>query len=160
LGGIVELTETVMGWQGKDIGEREGGHLQAWLKWLKDAADDDRATIREAREMLSAALGVEPPPPIGTLVEESQRKRSFRERYPRLMSILRVPAPKMPLFALLSVMFVAQAIFGWMWVRKINENINKELKVIKLSIYDSPYTADRNPEREEERGSKPVSFDE
>jgi len=159
-GGIIELTEKMMGWRGLEVDERAGGHLQPWLKWLKEAAAGGGTTIREAREMLAAAAGVEPPPPIGELVRESQRKRSLLERWPSVFAAMKMPAPKMPLFALLSVMFVVQAFVGWLLVGKVNENLNERVLQINQQMYSHPYTIDRDPNRKPERGSLPINFDE
>lgn len=164
LAAIIDLTEAVMGWAGKEVDEREGGNLLPWLSWLKETLHDEGTTVREAREMLAAAAGVEPPPPIDTLLKESQRKRSLLERMPSI-SFKWVHRPKMPLFALLSLMFVVQCILGWLWIRKINQSIDKELKEITLSIYDDPYTnaEPQNGDQEEdnaEPGSRPLFFNE
>lgn len=159
LGGIIQLTEAVIETREASADGEESGHLQAWLQWLKEASAGEGTTVREAREMLAAAAGVEPPPPIEVLLQQSRQKQGMGQRWSKLLSKLKVPAPKMPLFALLSVMFVGQAIFGWLWVRKINENIDNRLRNLKESFHDSPYTAERDPARATERGSQPVDFD-
>lgn len=158
LSGIIELAEAVVGRKPPSGEGEESSHLQAWLQWLKEASEGEGATIREAREMLAAAAGLEPPPPIEELVQQSKQAHSKRPQLRALLSRLRMPAPKMPLFVLLCVMFVAQAIIGWLWVRKINENIDSRLRNLKNSIYDSPYTVERDPSRAAERGSQPLDL--
>lgn len=156
---IIQLTEAVIETRNTNADGEECGHLQAWLQWLREAAGGEGTTIREAREMLAAAAGVEPPPPVEVLLQASKQPHKPLTNWSRLLGALKVPAPKMPLFALLSVMLVGQAILGWLWVRKINENIDARLRNLKESIYDSPYTVERDPARAAERGSQPVEFD-
>ena len=155
--GIVELTERVLDWKGREVDEREGGHLQLWLKWLKGDGRD--APIREAREMLAAAAGVEPPEPIEQLAMQSQRKPGLFEGLPKLPEALKWQAPKMPLFVLLCVMFVIQAIIGWFIVRDINENVDNELRKLNEDYTSTPYTINREPGSKPERGSQPLDFD-
>ena len=47
----------------------DGGGLGAWLKWLRQASDT--TNLHQAREMLSAAIGVEPPPSPTRLIREA-----------------------------------------------------------------------------------------
>jgi len=155
LNALIDLTEGIMGWKGREVDEREGGHLHAWLNWLKDDADRFDTSIREVREMLAAAAGVEPPPPINALVIECTRKRSFLEKWPSL-TLPKIRAPKMPLFAFLSVLFVIEAGVGWLWLRKISSDMDQELKRINQSIDDSPYIRPENAPAEP--GSEPIDF--
>lgn len=155
--GIIDLTERVLGWKGREVEEREGGHLQLWLNWLK--GDGLNAPIHEVREMLAAAAGVEPPPPAQQLVAEFTRKTGLFQGFPKLNEALKWQAPKMPLFVLLCFMFVIQAIVGWFILQGINDNIEKELKQINSDYTSTPYTIDREPGRKAERGSEPLDFD-
>ena len=66
---IITLTEEIMGWRGKTIADHEGRGLGGWLKWLRGTART--TTLREAREMLAAAVGVEPPIPAKRLVRQA-----------------------------------------------------------------------------------------
>ncbi len=140
---LITLTEGIMGWNGREVDERIGGHLHAWLSWLKDDADRETTTVREIHEMLAAAAGVEPPRPVAQLVSESTRKRGLLENLPSFSSLKKIQAPKMPLFVGLSILFVVQSIGGWIWIRKVSNDIDKEIKKINLQIYDSPYTSQR-----------------
>lgn len=67
LGAIIQLTEEIMHWQGMPIPDEAGGGLGVWLKWLR--RESETITLRQAREMLSAAIGVEPPPSPTKLVQ-------------------------------------------------------------------------------------------
>lgn len=67
LGAIIHLAEEIMHWQGVAIPDAAGGGLGAWLKWLRQKPET--ITLHEAREMLSAAIGVEPPPSPAKLVQ-------------------------------------------------------------------------------------------
>lgn len=155
---LIDLTECVLSRGGQQVDEREGGHLQMWLKWLKEVAD--KASVREAREMLAAAIGVEPPEPIEKLVEACLRKPGLLDRLPKLPPVFyKWQAPKMPLFVLLSVMFVVQSMIGWFIVRIINNSIDEELQRLNAGYTESPYTVDRDPRRRAERGSRPLNFD-
>lgn len=155
LDALIDLTEGIMGWKGRQVDEQEGGHLHAWLNWLKEDADRFDTSIREVREMLAAAAGIEPPPPIGALVAECTRKRSLLETWPSL-TLPRIRAPKMPLFVLLCVMFVIEAIAGWLWLRKISNDVDQELKKINRSIGDTPYV--RPGTDPAKPGSQPLDF--
>lgn len=155
LNALIDLTEKIMGWKGREVDEREGGHLHAWLNWLKQDADHADTSVREVREMLAASAGVEPPPPIAALVTECTRKRSLLEKWPTL-SLPRIRAPKMPLFVLLSVMFIIEAAAGWLWLRKISKDIDHELEQINRSIDHSPYI--RPGTDPKEPGSQPLDF--
>jgi hypothetical protein len=59
---IITLTEEVLFWRGRVVGDQAGGGLGAWLRWLRGAADT--ASLHEVRENLAAALGVDPPPVV------------------------------------------------------------------------------------------------
>ena len=152
---LIDLTEGIMGWKGRKVDEREGGHLIAWLSWLKEDANRSDTSIREVREMLAAAAGVEPPPPIGALLAECTRKRSLLEKWPSL-SLPRIRSPKMPLFVFLSVLFVIEAAVGWLWLHKISKDVDKELEQINRSIDDTPYV--RPGTDPKEPGSQPLDF--
>jgi hypothetical protein len=77
---IITLTEAIMGWNGKTVPDQAGRGLGGWLKWLRGAART--TSLHEAREMLAASIGVEPPVPTKDLVREATRpprgkKKSF-----------------------------------------------------------------------------------
>jgi len=69
LAGLIQLTEEIMHWSGVDVLDHAGGGLGAWLKWLRKASAT--ATLGQAREMLSAAVGVEPPQSVKKLVRKA-----------------------------------------------------------------------------------------
>ena len=152
---LIELTEQALNWSGREVDEREGGHLLLWLRWLKDAGGD--VAVREAREMLAASAGVEPPDPVEKLVEEA-RQSGPSVSLPDWHRLLKSPKPSMPLFALLCVMLVVQAIIGWMIVRMINDNIDDELRQLNSGYTATPYTKDRAPGTKPEPGSEPLDF--
>ncbi len=56
---IITLTEEIMGWTGKSVSDQADHGLEGWLKWLRGKAQT--TTLRQAREMLAAFIGVEPP---------------------------------------------------------------------------------------------------
>ncbi|MES2437800.1 MAG: hypothetical protein V4584_01950 [Verrucomicrobiota bacterium] len=68
---IITLTEEVMGWSGKTVGDQAAGGLGSWLKWLRAAART--TSLHEAREMLAASIGIEPPLPAKQLVRQATR---------------------------------------------------------------------------------------
>lgn len=77
---IIALTEAIMGWNGKTVPDQAGRGLGGWLKWLRGAART--TSLHEAREMLAASIGVEPPVPTSDLVRQAKRpsggkKKSF-----------------------------------------------------------------------------------
>ena len=157
-GGLIALAEQAMNWQEREVDEREGGHLQLWLKWLKEAAAGDGTTIREMREMLAAAAGVEPPDPIEDLVEASAKPPAGAQ-LAHMIKTMKLPVPKMPLFALLTVMLIIQACIGWFIVRQINDSIDDEIKKLNSEYTNHPYTIDLDPSRADEPGAQPLEFD-
>lgn len=154
---MIELTERILNWKDRKIDEREGGHLQLWLKWLKDAGRE--ADIHEAREMLAAAAGVEPPQAIKEIADQSKQKPGFFEKMPNLSEMMKLTVPKMPLFVLLSFMFVIQACIGWYIVRKINDSTDDKLKQMHSEYWSTPYTINNDLSRKHERGSQPLNLD-
>jgi len=66
---IVELAESIMGWQGKLVNDHAARGLGGWLKWLREAPPN--TSLQEIREMLAASVGVEPPPPTSKLVKHA-----------------------------------------------------------------------------------------
>jgi len=154
--GILELAERALNWSGREVDEREGGHLLLWLQWLREAKGD--VPIHEAREMLAAAAGVEPPEPVEKLLETCRNKPGRFEAL-NLSKLLKWQAPKMPLFVLLCVMLVIQSIIGWIIVRTLNSRLDEQLDQLNDSYTENPYTIDRDPSRKPERGSEPLDFD-
>lgn len=69
LDAIVALTEEIMGWQGQAVSDQAGRGLGGWLKWLRNSSKT--ATLSEAREMLVASTGIEPPTPSKNFVRSS-----------------------------------------------------------------------------------------
>lgn len=155
---LIGLTERVLNLTGKEIDERDGDHLQMWLKWLRESRD--KTTVHEMREMLAAAAGVEPPGPIEDLAKQCQRGPGRLAWLPKLPPVFyQWQAPKMPLFTVLCVMLVIQAIIGWFIVSTLNDNTAKKLQQLNADYTASPYTADRDPNRKPEPGSQPLKFD-
>lgn len=68
---IIALTEAIMGWNGKTIPDQAGRGLGEWLKWLRGAART--ASLHEAREMLAASIGGEPPVSTRHLLRKATR---------------------------------------------------------------------------------------
>jgi outer membrane biosynthesis protein TonB len=89
IGSIVTLAEQAMGWQGRIVNEQAGRGLGAWIKWLRAAAPT--TSLREAREMLAASVGAEPPPPAKTLAAQASRPlvqvRQSSSRTPLLIAL-------------------------------------------------------------------------
>ncbi|MDX1680102.1 MAG: hypothetical protein R3242_05150 [Akkermansiaceae bacterium] len=159
--GLINLAEQVMNWEEREVDEREGGHLQLWLKWLKEATEGSEGsgtTIRETREMLAAAAGVEPPDPIEELVEAST-KPPAGVQLAQMIKTMKLPVPKMPLFALLTVMLIIQACIGWFIVRQINDSIDDEIRKLNEDYTAHPYTIDLDPSRADEPGAQPLEFE-
>jgi hypothetical protein len=77
---MVTLTEQIMGWQGRTVMDHAGHGLGAWLKWLRGAAAT--TSLHEAREMLAASIGVEPPPSAKTLAAQATRQLVKRSKPP------------------------------------------------------------------------------
>jgi hypothetical protein len=105
---LVTLTEEVMGWTGRTVNDQEGRGLGGWVNWLRNAATT--TTLHEAREMLAASIGVEPPQSAGDLVAHATSQA--------LKPLKRPGTPKMPVFAILLLFITVAALGSWMWIHK------------------------------------------
>jgi hypothetical protein len=56
---IVDMVEEALGWKGRIVSDHAGRGLGAWLKWLRTVPAT--MPLREVRESLAAAVGVDPP---------------------------------------------------------------------------------------------------
>jgi len=123
---IVTLTEELMGWQGLSVNDQAGRGLGIWLKWLRAAAET--TTLKEARESLTAAIGVEPPPPVKTVVATSTRPISRAARPIR-------PIPKRkskaPVFTALILLCVVAGGAGWWWVNRDTSILEAEMADVR-----------------------------
>jgi hypothetical protein len=91
MGAIIQLTEEIMHWQGVLIPNEAGGGLGAWLKWLRQ--ESESMTLHQAREMLSAAIGMEPPPSPTKLVQaatvpDKELKRAQKKGLSRMTLVM------------------------------------------------------------------------
>jgi len=77
---VIELTETLMGWHGRSIGDHAGKGLGRWLKWLRGTKAT--ASLQEVREMLAASTGADTPASATRLFREAfQPKKSTESRW-------------------------------------------------------------------------------
>ena len=105
---IITLTEEIMGWRGKTIAEHEGRGLGGWLKWLRGTART--TTLHQAREMLAASIGVEPPLPV---------KRPVRQATPRPVVVARKKKPaRWPIFIAAAAASAALTGGGFLLVKR------------------------------------------
>lgn len=107
---IVSLTETLMGWQGRIINDQAGRGLGAWLNWLRAAAQT--TSLKEAREMLAASIGAEPPPPAKQLVTAATRPPAVPSRP------LRASSSKAPVIAVVALVLATAGIGIWFWLTR------------------------------------------
>ena len=103
---IITLAEEVMGWQGCIVSEQAGRGLGAWIKWLRTAAPT--TSLHEAREMLAASVGAEPPPPAKTLAARATRP----------LQPVAKPSSKGPVLATLCGIVVVGTAVAWLLTRK------------------------------------------
>lgn len=103
LEGIVTLTEELMGWRGRVVGEQAGRGLGSWVKWLR--ANAGKTSLHEARENLAAAVGVEPPPPARVLVSKAAQ--------PMLKGARRGASKSPGIIILVIAVIVAATLFWW-----------------------------------------------
>lgn len=77
---VIELTETLMGWHGRSLGDHAGKGLGRWLKWLRGVKKT--ASLQEVREMLAASTGADTPASATRLFREAfQPKKSTESRW-------------------------------------------------------------------------------
>lgn len=154
LAALANLAETALG---LSAGGRANHALGDWLDWLREEAPQHPVSLRELREVLAAAAGIDPPPPIQTLIAQSKRKTDLRGLVRGIFAKGGVRRPKMPLFALLCAMLIVQSALGWLWIRKINREFDRKIQEINRSAYDAD---DPDPPGEPgegtQRGSKPL----
>ncbi len=98
---IITLAEEAMGWQGRIVNEQAGRGLGAWIKWLRAAAAT--TSLHEAREMLAASVGAEPPPPAKSLVARASKP----------LRPVKQASSKAPLFVTLALILAAGAGVAW-----------------------------------------------
>lgn len=143
LSSLETLARQLMGWHPGDPPEGTACPIATWLEWLQQQGTHSGTTLREAREMLAATAGIEPPAPLDALVQKSKRRKSLSERL-LTMRGRTTRRLKMPLFVILSGMLVIETIAGWLWIRKINHDASNTMQEINLSIHDNPYAASVN----------------
>jgi hypothetical protein len=103
---IILLTERLMGWRGQAVSDGAGRGLGGWLNWLRSASAT--TSLSEAREMLAAATGLEPPPPTQQLVRQATRP-SAPIGYPKA----RKKSISGPLLSLIVLCLITAGLLGW-----------------------------------------------
>ncbi len=114
---MITLTEEVMDWTGKTVADQAGRGLGGWLKWLRSKART--TTLHEAREMLAASVGVDPPIPVKKLVRQATRQ---------LVVARKKKASRLPIFIGAAVPLVAIAFGGFLMIKR-NSTANAALPV-------------------------------
>lgn len=104
---IIVLVEEVMGWKGRMVNEQAGRGLGGWLKWLRGAATT--TSLHEARELLAASVGAEPPAPAKILVATATQ--------PMIRTVKPVSSKK-PLIVAAGLVIVGVCLGGWLWQRQ------------------------------------------
>lgn len=108
---IATLAEEVMGWKGRIVADQAGRGLGGWIKWLRAAGDT--TTLREAREMLAASVGAEPPPPASNLIAQATRPVRPVRPVP-----IKPPSSKTPVFIAIFLALVVTGVAAWYLTRK------------------------------------------
>lgn len=113
---IITLTEDLMGWKGQIVSDQAGCGLGGWLKWLRAAAAT--TTLLEAREMLAASIGEEPPAPAKTLIIKATTRPLKRPLKPAL----KPSRSKAPCIFFLCLALVITGIGSWLIIRHRSHN--------------------------------------
>ena len=115
---IVTLTEELMGWTGRIVNDEAGRGLGAWLNWLRGAAST--TTLAEARQMLAASIGAEPPDPAKQLAAQATRplKRSVKKS-----------SFKAPVLAALGLLLVVGGVVGWIMGHQREPVLPKQVSI-------------------------------
>ena len=104
---FISLTNSAMGWSGKQPRELPANGLGAWVKWLHESART--ATLREARERLADATGTPAPQPTQRVVRRAARPVIIRKKK---------KTSKAPALILASTALLAAGLGGWLMVHK------------------------------------------
>jgi hypothetical protein len=126
LGAIIQLTEEIMHWQGKLIPDEAGGGLGAWLSWLRQ--ESETVTLHQAREMLSAAIGMEPPPSPTKLVQaatmpDGNPRQAGKKGLSRTM-----------LAAICTVLLLIAVGVAWWWTQRRHPNAGAMLDRMEAEV--------------------------
>jgi hypothetical protein len=109
---IIALTEELMGWRGQVVSDQAGRGLGGWLKWLRGAAAT--TTLHEAREMLAASVGEDPPAPAKALVVQATRR--VRPSFGK--PTLKQPSSKAPLIISLCLALAVAGFAAWFFLHR------------------------------------------
>jgi hypothetical protein len=117
---VDNLTEDIMGWRGKIVSDQAGRGLGGWLKWLRGVAET--TTLQEAREMLAASTGKEPPAPVRQLVNQATITVPKKPR----------PAPKSKFPLTVGVLLIAIGAMGWLMHQRKNAAARAQLAAVGI----------------------------
>ncbi len=104
---LVEMVEELMDWKGRVVNDHAGRGLGGWVRWMKSAAET--TSLREAREMLAASVGDEPPVPAQQVV-------AMATGQPELKSMAS-GGSKSGVFAVIGLGLVVIGVAGWVMFR-------------------------------------------
>lgn len=113
LDAIASLTESIMGWQGKDVLDHAGGGLGGWLKRLREA--NPKITLSAARELLAGVGRATPATAVKRPVIQAVHGRGLKT--PKRKSGLRFV-----IFG--TIALAAICLGGWALIHQNNVRLN------------------------------------
>lgn len=144
---IIGLTEDVMGWRGRSIADQTGTGIGGWLKWFRGAART--TTLHEAREMLAASIGVEPPIPAKNLVRQATRPMAAGRKKKK--------AAGWPFFIFGTLALAAVGLGGWALVNRNNSSASDAIPISEeITGLDDPAPATEIPAEPVEAVAIPI----
>lgn len=114
---IVELTESIMGWTGKVVGDHAARGMGGWLRWLRDAPP--ATPLQEVREMLAASVGVDPPAPTSKLVKHAivAGHQQMQHRRAQIRVTSKSSPAKWPAISVALLIAASLGLGAWIYVR-------------------------------------------
>lgn len=125
---IIDLAEEVMDWKGRKVSDQAGRGLGGWIKWLRTATTT--VTIHEAREMLAASVGMDPPP--------SAKRLAIKAHTRVLAPLARVKkaSSKTPWYIGIGLALVIAGLAGCWWVSQRKNTASMITSVVRWDKHD------------------------
>jgi hypothetical protein len=130
---IIDLTEAIMGWQGRGTDDQSGHGLAVWLKWLRQA--EGSISLRDARLTLAAMTGAKSPP-VRRLVRQDTRPP------PRAIAW---PSSKAPWIISTGLAVITIGLGGWLLIRQQRQESSRLRQKPEQALVMTPQPVSEPP---------------